>query len=146
MVISSLRPVPSTPLTDPPPLPTILHPTNSPPDPHPLLTPMLVSAADCLHGVFLCKPPGRTALYRALSSTDLGAAMAFSPEVLANVVDAGDLRGAATVTFHWVITTSKPRPSVHTCNIVIRALGRKKFFDFSMAPFRSCAEITFSRT
>jgi hypothetical protein len=72
--------------------------------------------------------------------------MAFSPEVLANVVDAGDLRGAATVTFDWVITTSKSRPSVHTCNIVIRALGRKKFFDFSMAPFRSCAEITFFRT
>jgi pentatricopeptide repeat protein len=57
--------------------------------------------------------------------------MALSPDVLANVVNAGDLSGAAAVTFFdWTVTNSKPPPSVDTCNIVIRALGRKKFFDF----------------
>jgi len=131
MVMSSLRFLPSPTVTNPPTLPTILHSTDSPPDPHPPLTAMLLSAADRLRGVFLRKPPGRTALHQALSSTGIGAAMALSPDVLANVVNAGDLSGAATVTFFdWAITNSKPPPSIHTCNIVIRALGRKKFFDF----------------
>ncbi|XP_066359618.1 putative pentatricopeptide repeat-containing protein At5g43820 [Miscanthus floridulus] len=131
MVISSLRFLPSPTITNPPPLPTILHSTDSPPDPHTPLTSILLSAADRLRGVFLRKPPGRTALHQALSSTGIGATMALSPDVLANVVNAGDLSGAATITFFdWVVTNSKPPPSVHTCNIVIRALGRKKFFDF----------------
>lgn len=133
MVISSLRliPSPSVSVTNPPPLPTILHSTDSPPDPHPPLTTMLLSAADRLRGVFLRKPSGRNVLHQALSSTGIGATMALSPEVLANVVNTSNLNGAATVTyFDWAVTNSKPPPSVHTCNIVIRALGRKKFFDY----------------
>ena len=51
--------------------------------------------------------------------------------MLASVVNAGDLCGAATVTFFdWVVTNSNPPTSFQTCNIVIIALGRKKFFDF----------------
>ena len=47
------------------------------------------------------------------------------------VVNAGDLGGAATITFFdWAVTNSKPPPSFHTCNIVIRALGSNQFFDF----------------
>jgi pentatricopeptide repeat protein len=137
MVISSLRRLPSTPLTNPPPLPPThpqcidLTPGPHPPPPPPPPTALLLSAADRLRGVFLRKPLGRTTLHRALSSTGLDATTALSPEVLADVVNAGDLGGAATVAFFdWAVSNSDPPPSVRTCNIVIRALGRKKFFDF----------------
>ncbi|CAN6231425.1 unnamed protein product [Urochloa humidicola] len=135
MVISSLRCLPSTPLANLPPLPTRPQCIDPPPGPRPPPPPpptaLLLSAADRLRGVFLRKPPGRAALHRALASTGLDATTALSPEVLADVVNAGDLGGAATVAFFdWAVTNSNPPPSVHTCNIVIRALGRKKFFDF----------------
>ncbi|KAJ1280495.1 hypothetical protein BS78_04G236900 [Paspalum vaginatum] len=133
MVISSLRSLHSTPLINLPPLPTVSQSIDSPPYPRPPppLTASLLSASDRLRGVFLRRPPGRAALHRALSSMGIDASAALSPEVLANVVNAGDLGGAATVAFFdWGVTNSKPAPSVHTCNIVIRALGRKKFFDF----------------
>ena len=71
MVITSLRLL-STPLANPPPLPTMVQSIDSPPDPHPPLTAMLLSAADRLRGVFLRKLPGRTAVHRALSSTGIG--------------------------------------------------------------------------
>ncbi|KAG2658075.1 putative pentatricopeptide repeat-containing protein At5g43820 [Panicum virgatum] len=135
MVISSLRLLPSTPLANPPPLPTHPQCIDLPPDPRPPPPPpptaLLLSAADRLRGVFLRKTLGRASLHRALSSTGLDATTALSPEVLADVVNAGDLGGAATVAFFdWAVTNSNPRPSVRTCNIVIRALGRKKFFGF----------------
>ncbi|CAL5022356.1 unnamed protein product [Urochloa decumbens] len=136
MVISSLRRLPSTPLASPHPLssrPQCIDPPPGPrpPPPPPPPTALLLSAADRLRGVFLRKPPGRAALHRALCSTGLDATTALSPEVLADVVNAGELGGAATVAFFdWAVTNSNPPPSVHTCNIVIRALGRKKFFNF----------------
>uniref|UniRef100_A0A0A9GIH8 Pentacotripeptide-repeat region of PRORP domain-containing protein n=1 Tax=Arundo donax TaxID=35708 RepID=A0A0A9GIH8_ARUDO len=136
MVVSSLRLLSSTPPHKPTPLPHHLNSEDPTPDtatrpPPPSPTAAHLSTADRLRGIFLRKPPGRAALHRALSSTGLDAAAALSPEVLAAVVNAGDLGGAATVAFFdWAVTNSKPAPSVHTCNIVIRALGRKKFFDF----------------
>ncbi|KAF8656900.1 hypothetical protein HU200_060462 [Digitaria exilis] len=132
MVISSLRLLPSTPLANPPPPsppPHCIDPRPPPPPTAP--TTLLLSAADRLRGVFLRKPLGRASLHRALASTGLDAATALSPEVLADVVNAGDLSGAATVAFFdWAVTNSNQLPSIRTCNIVIRALGRKKFFDF----------------
>lgn len=133
MVISSLRPLSSTPLTNLPPLPAVVQTIDSPPYPGspPQLTASLLSASDRLRGVFLHRPPGRAALHRALSSTGIDTTVALSPEVLSNVVNAGSLGGAATVAFfEWAVSNSKQPPSVHSCNIVIRALGRKKFFDF----------------
>ncbi|KAG0521906.1 hypothetical protein BDA96_08G202300 [Sorghum bicolor] len=122
MVISSIRLL-STPLANPPPLPTMVQSIDSP-DPHPLLTAMLLSAADCLRGVFLRKPPRPhrsqlgTVLYRPWHCP--GALTRGS----CYVVNAGDLGGAATITFFdWAVTNSKPPPSFHTYNIVIRALG-----------------------
>ncbi|XP_062223458.1 putative pentatricopeptide repeat-containing protein At5g43820 [Phragmites australis] len=135
LVVSSLRLL-SIPPHKPTPLPPHLHSKDPSPDtptrpPPPSPTALLLSTAQRLRGVFLRKPPGRAELHRALSSTGLDAAAALSPEVLADVVNAGDIGGAATVAFFdWAVTNSKPPPSVHTCNIVIRALGRKKFFDF----------------
>ena len=72
MVISSLRFLPSPTITNPPPLPTMVQSIDSPPDPHPPFTAMLLSAADRFRGVFLRKLPGRTAVHRALSSTGIG--------------------------------------------------------------------------
>ncbi|GJM90986.1 hypothetical protein PR202_ga07319 [Eleusine coracana subsp. coracana] len=138
LVVSSLRLLSSTPPNASPLHPPDLHSINSPPNPTtsppcPQLPPtaFLLSAADRLRGVFLRKAPGHAALHRALFSTGIDAAAALSPEVLSDVVNAGDLGGAATVAFfEWALSNSKSPPSVHTCNIVMRALGRKKFFDF----------------
>uniref|UniRef100_A0A8R7PS56 Pentatricopeptide repeat-containing protein n=1 Tax=Triticum urartu TaxID=4572 RepID=A0A8R7PS56_TRIUA len=134
MVVSSIRLLSATNPTKSAPTPTPLHPVCHNPDPvaaHPPPPPpttTLLSLADRLRGVFLQKPPGRAALHRALSSTGLDA---LSPEVLSDVVSRGNLSGSATVgLFDWAISSAKLPPSVQTCNIVIRALGRRKFFTF----------------
>uniref|UniRef100_A0A0E0NDJ4 Pentacotripeptide-repeat region of PRORP domain-containing protein n=1 Tax=Oryza rufipogon TaxID=4529 RepID=A0A0E0NDJ4_ORYRU len=135
MVVSSLRILssasPSEPTTLPPPT---IHPDPDATATSPTTTAAaaaLLSPADRLRGVFLLKPPGRAALHRALSSTGIDAAAALSPEVLSGVVSHGNFSGAATVDFFdWAIANSKLPPSVDTCNIVIRALGRRKFFAF----------------
>ncbi|TVU32339.1 hypothetical protein EJB05_24064, partial [Eragrostis curvula] len=137
-VVASLRLLLSSPPSIAPPLPLDLNsinpipdPTTSPPPSSPPPAAHLLSAADRLRGVFLRKPPGRAVLHRALSSTGLNASAALAPEVLSDVVNGGELGGAATVAFFdWAVSNSKRPPSVHTCNIVIRALGRKKFFNF----------------
>ncbi|CAM0909836.1 unnamed protein product [Alopecurus aequalis] len=138
IVVSSIRLLSDT--NDPnksAPAPTPLHSVNPNPDPGaappppPPATTLLLSPADRLRGVFLQKPPGRAALHRALSSTGLDAAAALSPEVLSDVVSCGTLSGAAIIDlFDWAISNAKIPPSLHTCNIVIRALGRRKFFTF----------------
>jgi hypothetical protein len=51
--------------------------------------------------------------------------VALSPEVLASVVNAGDLSGAATVTFFDWAVSSKPPPSVDTCNYC-QGIGEEK--------------------
>jgi pentatricopeptide repeat protein len=120
------------------PAPTSLHsfdpnpdPGAAPPPPPPPPTTLLLSLADRLCGVFLQKPPGRAALHRALSSTGLDATAVLSPEVLRDVVGRGSLSGAAIIDmFDWAVSNAKLPPSLHTCNIVIRALGRRKFFTF----------------
>ncbi|BAF08546.1 Os02g0304800 [Oryza sativa Japonica Group] len=134
MVVSSLRILSSASPSEP----TTLPPPTIHPDPDATATSpttaaaaALLSPADRLRGVFLLKPPGRAALHRALSSTGIDAAAALSPEVLSGVVSHGNFSGAATVDFFdWAIANSKLPPSVDTCNIVIRALGRRKFFAF----------------
>ncbi|KAL5207017.1 hypothetical protein ABZP36_031452 [Zizania latifolia] len=129
MVVSSLRLLSSTKPRKPATLPPPVEPDPDAPVATPTTT--LLPPADRLRGVFLLRPPGRAALHRALSSTGLDAATALSPEVLSDVVNHGNFSGAATVDFFdWAIANSKPSPSVATCNIVIRALGRRKFFAF----------------
>ncbi|XP_006648567.2 putative pentatricopeptide repeat-containing protein At5g43820 [Oryza brachyantha] len=132
MVVSSLRvlssamptkPAALPPPTDPDPDATATTPT--------LAATTLLSPAERLRGVFLLKPHGHAALHGALSSTGVDAAVALSPEVLSDVVNHGNFSGAATVDFFgWAITNSKLSPPIDTCNIVIRALGRRKFFAF----------------
>ncbi|KQJ94607.1 putative pentatricopeptide repeat-containing protein At5g43820 [Brachypodium distachyon] len=130
MVVSSIRLLSARNPNESAPLPIPLQPVK--PNPCPGAAPpttLLPSLADRLRVVFLHKPPGRAALHRALSSTGLDAALALHPEALSNVVNAGNLSGAATVDlFDWAISNAKLPPSLHTCNTVIRALGRRKFF------------------
>ncbi|KAM3261602.1 hypothetical protein ACQJBY_052339 [Aegilops geniculata] len=134
MVVSSIRLLSATNPTKSAPTPIPLHPVTPNPDPvaapppPPPATTILLSPADRLRGVFLQKHPGRAALHRALSSTGLDA---LSPEVLSDVVSRGNLSGSASVDLlDWAISSAKLPPSVQTCNIVIRALGRRKFFAF----------------
>jgi pentatricopeptide repeat protein len=106
-------------------------PGAAPPPPHPPTTTLLLPPADRLRGVFLQKAAGRAALHRALSSTGLDAAAALSPEVLSDAVNHGNLSGAAIIDlFDWAISNAELPPTLDTCNIVIRALGRRKFFTF----------------
>ncbi|VAI38914.1 unnamed protein product [Triticum turgidum subsp. durum] len=129
MVVSSIRLLSATNPTKSAPASAPLLPINPSPDPvaaPPPTTTILLSPADRLRGVFLQKPTGRAALHRALSSTGLDA---LSPEVLSDVVSRGNLSGSASVDLlDWAISSAKLPHSVHTCNIVIRALGRRKFF------------------
>ncbi|KAF0932705.1 hypothetical protein E2562_012000 [Oryza meyeriana var. granulata] len=131
MVVSSLSVLSSASLSKPTTLPP---PTDPDPDATattPTATATLLSPAERLRGVFLLKAPGRAALHRALSSAGVDAAAALSPQVLADVVSHGNFSGAATVDiFDWAITNSKLSPTINTCNIVVRALGRRKFFAF----------------
>ncbi|XP_051204268.1 uncharacterized protein [Lolium perenne] len=106
-------------------------PGAAPPPPHPPTTTLLLPPADRLRGVFLQKAPGRAALHQALSSTGLDAAAALSPEILSDAVNHGNLSGAAIIDlFDWAISNAELPPTLDTCNIVIRALGRRKFFTF----------------
>uniref|UniRef100_A0A0D9VF72 Pentacotripeptide-repeat region of PRORP domain-containing protein n=1 Tax=Leersia perrieri TaxID=77586 RepID=A0A0D9VF72_9ORYZ len=137
MVVSSLQALtsanPSNPPALPPPTPIAPNPdaTAITPTSTAAVAATLLSPVDRLRGVFLLKPRGRAAFHRALSSTGVDAAAALSPEVLSGVVGRGNFSGAATVDFFdWAISNSKSSPSVDTCNIVIRALGRRKFFTF----------------
>uniref|UniRef100_A0ACD5ZUH0 Uncharacterized protein n=1 Tax=Avena sativa TaxID=4498 RepID=A0ACD5ZUH0_AVESA len=103
----------------------------APPPPTATATTLLLSPADRLCGIFLQKPAGRDALHRALSSTGLDGTAALSPEVLSDAVSRGNLSGAAIIDlFDWATSNAKLPPSLDTCNIVIRALGRRKFFTF----------------
>lgn len=87
---------------------------------------------DKLRGVFLQKLPGKSAIECALTSTDVN----LTREILAKVVDRGNLSGEAMVIFfNWAVeqpTISKDLDSYH---VILKALGRRKYFRHMMDMF-----------
>ncbi|KAJ4830914.1 hypothetical protein Tsubulata_039035 [Turnera subulata] len=82
-----------------------------------------------LRGVFLLKLKGKSAIERALTEAGVG----LSLEVVARVLNTGNLGGESMVTFfHWAVKQPSVPKDIDSYNVVIRALGRRKFIDFVM--------------
>lgn len=80
---------------------------------------------DKLRGVFLQKLSSKTAINRALGGVDVE----LNDEVFTKVVNSGGLSGDAMVVFfNWAIEQPSLSKGVGAYHIVLKALGRRKFF------------------
>ncbi|TYI27683.1 hypothetical protein ES332_A05G193500v1 [Gossypium tomentosum] len=80
-----------------------------------------------LRGIFLQNLRGRTAIENGLSNVRVE----LSIDLIAKVVDRGNLGGEAMVLFfNWAIKQPGIPRDAHSYYIIIRALGRRKFFEF----------------
>lgn len=87
----------------------------------------LLSADEKLRGVFLQKLRGKSAIESALSSTGVDV----TADIFADVLNRGNLGGAAMVLFfNWALEQPRMSSCVETYNVLLKALGRRKFFDF----------------
>ncbi|KAJ3676475.1 hypothetical protein LUZ60_003887 [Juncus effusus] len=92
----------------------------------PPLASRLLSPADQLRGVFLQKLVGKAAVECTLSSTGVD----LTAEVFADVVNNGNLSGDSMVSFFdWAIKQPNLEIDVDLCNVMLRALGRRKYFE-----------------
>ncbi|KAK9291297.1 hypothetical protein L1049_009487 [Liquidambar formosana] len=83
-----------------------------------------LSPEEKLRGVFLQKLRGKTAIERALTSVGVD----LSLDVVAKVVNRGNLSGEAMIIFfNWAIKHPMIPSDIHSYNIIIKALGRRKF-------------------
>ncbi|XP_050227581.1 putative pentatricopeptide repeat-containing protein At5g43820 isoform X2 [Mercurialis annua] len=88
-----------------------------------------LSPEEKLRGVFLQKLKGKSAIESALEKTGVDLSM----DVVANVLNWGNLGGESMVTFfNWAIKSPMIPNDIHTYNVLIRALGRRKYVDFVM--------------
>ncbi|XP_027336114.1 putative pentatricopeptide repeat-containing protein At5g43820 [Abrus precatorius] len=89
-----------------------------------------LSPEEKLRGVFLQKLKGKAAIELALSN--VGADV--DVNVLARVLNSGNLGGEAMVTFFkWAIKQPKVPKDVGSYHVIVKALGRRKFFVFMMS-------------
>ncbi|XP_022737611.1 putative pentatricopeptide repeat-containing protein At5g43820 isoform X2 [Durio zibethinus] len=80
-----------------------------------------------LRGIFLQKLKGKTAIEHALSHVSVE----LSIDIIAKVINRGNLGGEAMVLFfNWAIKQPGISRDIHTYYIIIKALGRRKFFKF----------------
>lgn len=87
--------------------------------------PSLLSPEERLRGVFLQKLRGKSAVAAALSGTGV----ALTSEIFADVLNKGNLGGAAMVSFFdWAIKEPNIPNGLDTYHIILKALGRRKFF------------------
>nr|XP_019706544.1 putative pentatricopeptide repeat-containing protein At5g43820 [Elaeis guineensis]XP_029120428.1 putative pentatricopeptide repeat-containing protein At5g43820 [Elaeis guineensis]XP_029120429.1 putative pentatricopeptide repeat-containing protein At5g43820 [Elaeis guineensis]XP_029120430.1 putative pentatricopeptide repeat-containing protein At5g43820 [Elaeis guineensis]XP_029120431.1 putative pentatricopeptide repeat-containing protein At5g43820 [Elaeis guineensis]XP_029120432.1 putative p len=87
----------------------------------------LLSAEEKLRGVFLQKLRGKSAVEFALSSTGVDV----TADIFADVLNRGNLGGAAMVLFfNWAVEQPNMSSCVETYNVMLKALGRRKFFEF----------------
>ncbi|KAK4750565.1 hypothetical protein SAY87_004047 [Trapa incisa] len=86
-----------------------------------------LSPEEKLHGVFHQKLKGRTAIEGALNNTGID----LTVDVISRVVNMGNLGGEAMVIFFkWAIGQPSIKKDTDCFNIIIKALGRRKYFDF----------------
>ncbi|WOL18832.1 hypothetical protein Cni_G27629 [Canna indica] len=86
-----------------------------------------LSHGEKLRGIFLQKLPGRSALESALSASGVD----LTEEIFADVLNKGGLGGAAMISFfNWAIQQPNVTSCVETYNVMLKALGRRKFFEF----------------
>ncbi|CAH2046566.1 unnamed protein product [Thlaspi arvense] len=86
-----------------------------------------LSPEEKLRGVILQKLKGKSAIQKAFTSLGID----LSIETVANVVDQGSLSGEAMVTFFdWAIREPGVSKDVDSYYVILKALGRRKFFSF----------------
>ncbi|KAL8523704.1 hypothetical protein ACS0TY_013608 [Phlomoides rotata] len=84
---------------------------------------------DKLRGIFLQKLRGESATFRALS----GVGVELNEEVFAKVLNKGNLSGGKIIAFfNWAMKQPNLSEGIGTCNLVLKALGRRKFFAHMM--------------
>ncbi|KAG6591213.1 putative pentatricopeptide repeat-containing protein, partial [Cucurbita argyrosperma subsp. sororia] len=82
-----------------------------------------------LRGVFLQKLNGKTAIEHALANTDVN----LSQDVVNKVLNTGSLGSEAMITFFdWAIKQPSIPTDTSSYNIILKALGRRRFFDSMM--------------
>ncbi|KAK2988231.1 hypothetical protein RJ640_020713 [Escallonia rubra] len=92
-----------------------------------------LSPDEKLRGIFLQKLKGKTAIYRALTNADVE----LSTDVVAKVVNKGNLGGEAMVLFfNWAIHQETIPKDIGVYHIILKALGRRKFFVFMVEMLR----------
>ncbi|KAK1312891.1 putative pentatricopeptide repeat-containing protein [Acorus calamus] len=88
-----------------------------------------LSKVERLRGVFLQNLKGRSAVESALTNAIDGEDL--TVEVFGEVVDRGNLGGAAMVSFfYWAIERPELPSGLWMYHIILRALGRRRFFNF----------------
>ncbi|EOA12698.1 hypothetical protein CARUB_v10027962mg [Capsella rubella] len=94
---------------------------------------LFLSPEERIRGVFLQKLKGKFAIQKSLSSLGIG----LSIEIVADVVNRGNLSGEAMVSFfNWAICEPGVSKDVDSYCVILRALGRRKFFSFMMDVLR----------
>ncbi|CAL0302854.1 unnamed protein product [Lupinus luteus] len=82
---------------------------------------------DKLRGVFLQKLKGKSVIEHALSNIDVQ----IDVDILGKVVNSGNMSGESMVTFfNWAITQPLIPKNIETYCVIVKALGRRKFFKF----------------
>ena len=85
----------------------------------------LLSPEEKLRGVFLQKLYGKSAVEAALRATNVN----LTAEIFSGVLNKGNLSGAAMVSFfNWATKQHSMLNGLETYNVVLKALGRRKFF------------------
>ncbi|XP_057754252.1 putative pentatricopeptide repeat-containing protein At5g43820 [Arachis stenosperma] len=88
-----------------------------------------LSPEEKLRGVFLQKLNGKAATEQALSNVGVDVNI----DVLGRVVNSGNLGGEAMVTFfNWAIKQPMLPKDIGSYRVIVKALGRRKFFKFMM--------------
>ncbi|KAK7395572.1 hypothetical protein VNO78_16134 [Psophocarpus tetragonolobus] len=88
-----------------------------------------LSPEDKFRGIFLHKLKGKAAIENALSNVD----SEIDITLLNKVLDNGNLSGESMVTFfNWAIKQPGVPNNVSSYHVIVKALGRRKFFDFMM--------------
>lgn len=84
---------------------------------------------DKLRGVFLQKLNGKAAIEDALTACVLDTEEPLTVDVVANVVDNGNLSGEAMVVFfNWAMKQPGRDSDLSAYHMILKALGRRKFF------------------
>ncbi|KAL3830523.1 hypothetical protein ACJIZ3_019325 [Penstemon smallii] len=92
---------------------------------------------DKLRGVFLQKLRGRSSIHSALSCVGVK----LNVDVFAKVVNRGNLSGESMVVFfNWAVGHQNIAKDVSNYNILVKALGRRKFFTHMMEMFDEMRE------
>lgn len=93
----------------------------------------LLSSEEKLQGVLLQKIKGKNAIQIALTNLDVDLTVG----ILANVLNRANLNGDLMVSlFNWALKQPNIPNAIHIYHLILKALGRRKYFSFMMEIFQ----------